>query len=73
MADARWLASLGFDMAEWHHRMGSISDVEWDAYRHVWRTSAPRFSDIAKAFEAEPSDSETRKLVTHLKEVLHEK
>lgn len=41
------LASLTYDQAEWQFHNGLVTYEEWQAYRHVWRRSVPRFSNIA--------------------------
>ena len=42
-----WLLHAPFREVEAAWRYGSISDAEWNAYRAIWRYSAPRLSDIA--------------------------
>jgi hypothetical protein len=42
----RW-AGMSFAQAEWQWKNGYLTEDEWQAYRCAWRTSAPRFSDLA--------------------------
>ncbi len=42
---------LTYDQAEWQYRQGFIDQVDWDLFRFYWRNGAPRFTDLAAAFE----------------------
>ena len=47
----RQAAVTTYGEAEDRIRGEQWTDDQWIAYAHVWRTSAPRFSDIAKQYE----------------------
>ncbi len=44
-----------YDQARRWFYAGFIDDTEWSLYCFYWRNSAPRFSDVASAFELSPT------------------
>lgn len=45
-ADIRDLLTLPYATVERQYHRGQINQAQWEAYRAVWRYSAPRFSDL---------------------------
>lgn len=39
------LRHLTYDQAESAYRYGTLTNLEWDAYRWLWYNSAPRFTE----------------------------
>lgn len=42
-----WVFDRSFGYVRQAVWRGAITDAQWDAYRAIWRYSAPRFSDLA--------------------------
>lgn len=57
------------DMAEqWLHE-GRLTPAGFEAFAHVWRTSAPRLSHFWGEYELAPTDPEVIELVSILRQV----
>jgi hypothetical protein len=48
-----WLLAMTFTEAFKAYTQGAFSEAHWDAYRAIWRYSAPRLTDIA-GFDLKP-------------------
>lgn len=70
---ARVVAAQTLQRVEDWFCIGHVSIQVRDAYRHVWATSAHRYSDVGTGWEAEPDDPQTIRLAALMRRALAER
>jgi hypothetical protein len=66
--DIRVLLSSTLGRVEESYRSGYIRQAQYEAFMHVWSTSAPRFSSLADGWREPPTDPEVNELVKRMRE-----
>lgn len=54
--DVHYMAKMNVDEVESHYRSGAIGQDAYEAYMHVWATSASRYSSVAAGHENPPTE-----------------
>jgi hypothetical protein len=70
---ARVLMAQTLGRVEDWHRMGHFGQAALDAYRHLWATSAHRYSSIPWGWEDEPGDPEVIEMVALMRRAAAER
>jgi hypothetical protein len=65
-----WLLRHTYDDAEHELHRGGISAVEFEAFGHVWATSADRFSSLANGWREPPTDPDVLGVVDAMRKAL---
>ena len=70
---ARYLDTLTLGQVEDGYHLGNVGQVALDAYRHLWATSAHRYSSIPWGWEDEPTDPKVIEMVALIRRAAEER